>query len=102
MPDLLAEIVAHKRLEIERAKAVRPAAELEKKLASAPPVRGFVAALEAKPPVALIAEVKKSSPSAGLMTGRYDPVETAREYERAGAACVSVLTDEKYFHGHLE
>src|SRR3954447_21590692 len=101
MADLLAEIVAHKRVEIEKAKRLCDARALEAQLASAPEPRGFVAALEAKTPVALIAEVKKSSPSAGVLSDRFDPAGIAREYECFGAACVSVLTDEKYFQGRI-
>jgi len=102
MSDILQEIVAHKRTEVDRAKRLRPTASLEASLAAAPTVRGFVAALQAREPIALIAEVKQASPSAGLIRSEFDPVKTATAYERHGAACVSVLTDEKYFHGSLD
>jgi indole-3-glycerol phosphate synthase len=102
MSDILREMVAHKRDEIERAKQVRPPRELESRLADAPAVRGFAAALAAKTPVGLIAEVKQASPSAGVIRTDFDPVKIATAYERSGATCVSVLTDEKYFHGSLE
>lgn len=102
MSDILQEIVAHKRTEVERAKHLRPESAIEQMLDAAPPVLGFVDALEAKGPVALIAEVKRASPSAGLISDSFDPVAVAAEYERYGAACVSVLTDEKYFQGSLD
>jgi len=102
MSDILQEIVAHKRTEVDRAKRLCPAPTLESRLADAPPVRGFVASLEAHAPIALIAEVKRASPSAGVIRGEVDPVKTATTYERHGAACISVLTDEKYFQGSLD
>ena len=64
--------------------------------------RGFAAALDHRPHgLGLIAEVKKASPSAGVITGDFDPVEIARSYENAGAHCVSILTDEQFFQGNL-
>jgi indole-3-glycerol phosphate synthase len=102
MSDILREIVAHKRTEVDRAKRLCPAPTLEARLADAPPVRGFVASLEAHAPIALIAEVKRASPSAGVIRGEVDPVKTATAYERHGAACISVLTDERYFQGSLD
>jgi len=102
MSDILREIVAHKRAEVESAKRLRPAASLEARLADAPAVRDFAAALRAKNPIALIAEVKRASPSAGVIRSEFDPLKIAASYERHGAACVSVLTDEKYFHGSLD
>ncbi len=101
MPDVLKEIVAHKRAEVDRAKQAAPERELVRMLADAPPVRGFAAALAARRPVALIAEVKKASPSAGVICDAFDPSAVAAEYERHGAACISVLTDERYFQGSL-
>jgi indole-3-glycerol phosphate synthase len=103
MPDVLAEIVEHKRIEVALAKQVRPAAELEALLSAAPGPRGFVEALRAATRApALIAEVKRASPSAGLIRADFDAAATAIEYERHGAAAVSVLTDEKYFQGRLD
>jgi indole-3-glycerol phosphate synthase len=102
MADVLREIVDHKRIELERARSAVPVAELERRLAVAPPVRDFAAALAARGPVALIAEVKRASPSAGTIRDEIDPARVARDYERAGAACISVLTDEKFFHGSLD
>jgi indole-3-glycerol phosphate synthase len=102
MTDVLREIVDHKRIELDRAKSLCPAHELERRLADAPPVRGFAAAIAARGPVALIAEIKRASPSAGLIRGDIDPVAVAATYERSGAACLSVLTDERFFHGSLD
>lgn len=99
---ILDKIVATKRLEIEQAKAGRPIAELRARLADAPPVRDFFAALAAEGPIKLIAEVKKASPSAGLIRADFDPVAIARTYDAHGATCISVLTDEPYFQGHLD
>lgn len=101
--NVLDEIVAHKRLEVAAAKQLCPQSELESRLADAPPVRDFRAALRsAAPRLGLIAEIKKASPSAGLIRANFDPVEIARIYEQHGANCLSVLTDEKYFQGHLD
>jgi indole-3-glycerol phosphate synthase len=102
MSDILREIVEHKRTEVERAKRLRPGKELEARLDDAPPVRDFVAAIGAGQPIALIAEVKRASPSAGVIRADFDPVKIAANYERYGAACVSVLTDEKFFQGSLD
>jgi len=102
MKDVLREIVDHKRTEVDQAKATVPPLELERRLADAPPVRGFAAALAARGPMALIAEVKRASPSAGVIRGDIDPVALAVSYERFGAACLSVLTDQKFFHGSLD
>jgi len=102
MTDVLREIVDHKRIEVDRAKSAIPARELERRLADAPPVRGFAAALAARGPVALIAEVKRASPSAGTIRGDIDPVALALNYETCGAACLSILTDEKFFQGSLD
>jgi indole-3-glycerol phosphate synthase len=102
MTDVLREIIDNKRSELDRAKSTLPARELERRLADAPPVRGFAAALSAHGPVALVAEVKRASPSAGVIRGDVDPVNVARAYEKSGAACLSVLTDKKFFHGSLD
>lgn len=101
MPTILDEIVAAKRREIEAAKLARPAAELLRAVEAAPPPRAFFAALAAPGPIRLIAEVKKASPSRGVLREHFDPVAIARTYEAHGASCVSVLTDEPYFQGSL-
>lgn len=102
MSDVLTRIVEHKRTEIAAARARVPSAELESRLGSAPPVRDFVRSLRDHGPVGLIAEVKKASPSAGLIRADFDPVRIATQYAKSGAACISVLTDEKFFQGHLD
>jgi indole-3-glycerol phosphate synthase len=101
MSTVLDRIVAYKRREIDEARARRPEAELERAAARTAPARDFRAALESGTGVQVIAEVKKASPSAGLIRADFDPVAIARTYERHGAACVSVLTDEPSFQGHL-
>ena len=102
MSTVLDEIVQHKREEVAAAKARLPFAELEPQLAQAPQVRCFRTALANGTPPGLIAEVKKASPSAGIIREDFDPVTIAKTYETAGANCLSVLTDEKYFQGHLD
>ncbi len=98
---ILDTIIAQKRVEVA---ALRPrAAELKRLAAARNERRDFAAALRrADGRVALIAEVKKASPSAGVIRPDFDPVAIARDYERGGASCLSVLTDEKFFQGHLD
>jgi indole-3-glycerol phosphate synthase len=102
MPTILDKIVATKRDEISRAKELRPAAELRAAIADAPTPRDFFGALAAGGSIKLIAEVKKASPSKGLIRADFHPVEIARAYEANGASCISVLTDEQYFQGSLD
>jgi indole-3-glycerol phosphate synthase len=99
----LREIFLHKRSEVERAKLATPLPELQATAADADRVRPFKAALErATTPLALIAEVKQASPSKGLIRPEFDPEEVAVAYKTAGAHCLSVLTDERYFQGSRE
>ncbi len=102
MSDILATIVEKKWVEIEAAKQQRPFDELERQLADAPPLRPFAQSIFDSQSMALIAEVKKASPSAGLIREDFDPVAIAQEYEQHGATCISVLTDESFFQGHLD
>jgi indole-3-glycerol phosphate synthase len=102
MPTILDNIVATKRAEIARAKSNRPESTLLRRLAEAPPPRDFLAALSAGPPIRLIAEVKKASPSKGVIRADFNPVAIARTYQQHGAACISVLTDVSYFQGSLD
>ena len=102
MSTILDEILAQKHLEIAAARDREAFESLEARIPSAPPVRGFLAALQSVERPGLIAEVKKASPSAGLIRADFDPVTIARQYEVAGATCLSVLTDEHFFQGHLD
>lgn len=108
MPDaaprnILEEIVWHKETEVTQMRERLPLAELQRQIADAPPVRDFVAALrQGKTKPALIAEVKKASPSKGVIREEFDPVAIAGAYQQGGASCLSVLTDEKFFQGSFE
>jgi indole-3-glycerol phosphate synthase len=105
VPNVLDAIVAHKLTEIAAAKLRAPSEALQARLENAPPVRDFVAALRAgaeRISIGMIAEVKKASPSAGLIRADFDPVLIAKTYEANGAACISCLTDAKYFQGRLK
>src|SRR6516162_1573650 len=101
MNNILETIVEHKRKEVAETRARVGERVLESKLGGASPIRGFRAALEASEDVAIIAEVKKASPSAGVIREDFDPVRIARVYAEHGASCLSVLTDVHFFQGNL-
>jgi len=101
MSNILERIVATKRSEIEQRRTQTPLSQLEARLADAPAVRDFRSALLRGPGLGVIAEVKKASPSAGVLRADFDPVAIARIYEANCASAISVLTDEAYFQGHL-
>ena len=100
--NVLSKIIEHKRIEVAEARQRVPQEALLDRIAAAPPVRDFVEALRADRDIGLIAEVKKGSPSAGMIRPDFDPVQIALTYERHGASCLSVLTDEHFFLGHLD
>src|SRR4051812_22027743 len=103
MPDILARICTDKRAEVAAEKATRSVDALRQEIAArAGPTRGFGYALKAAAAAglyALITEIKKASPSSGLIRPDFDPVELAKAYEARGAACLSVLTERKHFQG---
>jgi len=103
MSDVLRKILARKAEEVAERRARLPLAEIVARARDAAPVRGFAAALEstiAAGRAAVIAEVKKASPSKGVLRADFHPAEIAASYQRGGAACLSVLTDVDFFQGH--
>lgn len=103
--DILQKILSQKRLEVAAAEQDRPITELKKALVDAPPLRDFVGGLRSKIKAglpAVIAEVKKASPSKGVIRPEYDPTAIGSSYAKAGAACLSVLTDKGFFQGALQ
>ncbi len=102
MSDILDKILATKAEEVVAAKAAIALETIKQQAQSAPPVRDFTAAIRqkhAQGQIGVIAEIKKASPSKGLIRADFQPAQHAKDYERAGAACLSVLTDEQYFQG---
>ncbi|MEH2170854.1 MAG: indole-3-glycerol phosphate synthase TrpC [Nostoc sp.] len=100
---ILEEIVLHKRQEVARMQQELPLASLRQQLNAAPTVRNFLTALQSNTnQPSLIAEVKKASPSRGIIRADFDPIAVAQAYERGGAACLSVLTDQKFFQGSFD
>ncbi len=104
MANILDQIVADKRREVRDRRAQVSLEQLKEQIVGKPKCRNFYKAVTRPHPRGLnvIAEVKKASPSAGLIRADFDPIEIARTYERCGADAISVLTDEKYFQGRLE
>jgi indole-3-glycerol phosphate synthase len=100
--NILDKIVAGKKLEVAVAKERLPEEKLREALSGAPPPRDFFAALDGRGTIRLIAEVKKASPSKGVIREEFRPVEIALTYQQHGAACISVLTDGPYFQGSLD
>lgn len=102
MHSILKKIVDHKLREIEVSKSKQSLSDIQRVANDGRPVRNFLAALQTPGEISLIAEVKKASPSKGIIREDFDPVEVAKAYESAGASCVSVLTDENFFQGHRD
>ncbi|HJZ54743.1 MAG TPA: indole-3-glycerol phosphate synthase TrpC, partial [Gemmataceae bacterium] len=101
MPSILDRIIETKRCEVEAARRAVPETELERRVADLPPTRDFTAAVGRPGEVNVIAEVKKASPSAGVIRPDFDPVAIGTTYATHGATAISVLTDTDYFQGSL-
>ncbi len=99
---ILDKIVATKRTEVAHAREQVPLGEVQRLAERAPAPRDFLQAISGAPPIRLIAEVKKASPSKGVIRADFDPVAIARTYAAAGASALSILTDRDYFQGSLE
>ncbi len=102
MSNILDRIIVQKRLDVARDQATVSTEQLQQLLALAPPVRDFHAAISGHKEIRLIAEVKKASPSKGIIRADFDPLEIAKTYAANGAAALSVLTDESFFQGNLD
>jgi indole-3-glycerol phosphate synthase len=102
MATILEQIMQNKWRQIEVSRQQVSPTELERRIAHLPPPRDFTAALQTASPIAVIAEIKKASPSAGVIRADFDPLAIARSYEHHGAHALSVLTDEPFFQGNLE
>jgi len=101
--NILEEIVWQKEVEVAQMREKLPLQQIQKKLPTAPPTRNFLTALrQGKTKPALIAEVKKASPSKGVLRPDFDPVAIAQAYQAGGASCISVLTDNKFFQGSFD
>ena len=100
---ILEEIVLHKRQEVAQMRLKSPLAKVQTQLKDAPKVRDFLKALQDNSHCpSLIAEVKKASPSKGIIREDFDPINIAQAYEKGGAACLSVLTDSHFFKGSFD
>lgn len=102
MTNILEKILKRKRVEVEESQRRRPLRDLMKQADDAPKSKDFLEALRNSPPIRLIAEVKKASPSQGVIRDDFDPVRIASAYAAGGASCLSVLTDADFFQGSLE
>jgi len=105
MASVLDEIIARKRVEVARAQSATPLETLKERVSKLPKPRNFFAAVvnaQDRTKTRVIAEIKHKSPSAGVIREDFDPVRIARQYDEAGAAAISCLTDERYFGGHLD
>ena len=103
MSNILEQILATKAEEIQQRRTQISLAELKQRTLEAPQTKGFISALQqraSQQQAGIIAEIKKASPSKGVIRADFDPVAIAQSYASAGATCLSVLTDQQYFQGH--